>query len=53
MYAAVHGDVPSAAPGVRRRGRWAPEALDVVLLMLLENLIPTERAAYLLREAFD
>ena len=29
------------------------EALDVALLMLLEHLTPTERAAYVLREAFD
>lgn len=29
------------------------EALDVALLMLLERLTPTERAAYVLREAFD
>ncbi|MFD6142080.1 RNA polymerase sigma-70 factor [Promicromonospora sp. NPDC060271] len=28
------------------------EALDVALLMLLERLTPTERAAYVLREAF-
>jgi RNA polymerase sigma-70 factor (ECF subfamily) len=29
------------------------EALDVALLMLLEKLTPNERAAYVLREAFD
>ncbi|WP_454853008.1 RNA polymerase sigma factor SigJ [Promicromonospora soli] len=29
------------------------EALDVALLVLLERLNPTERAAYVLREAFD
>lgn len=29
------------------------EALEVALLMLLEKLTPTERAAYVLREAFD
>ncbi|WP_423462184.1 RNA polymerase sigma-70 factor [Promicromonospora sp. MS192] len=29
------------------------EALDVALLVLLERLTPTERAAYVLREAFD
>jgi RNA polymerase sigma-70 factor (ECF subfamily) len=29
------------------------EALDVALLMVLERLSPTERAAYVLREAFD
>jgi RNA polymerase sigma-70 factor, ECF subfamily len=34
--------------GVERR-----EALDLALWTLLERLTPTERAAYLLREAFD
>ena len=29
------------------------EALEVAVLMLLEKLSPTERAAYVLREAFD
>ncbi len=29
------------------------EALDVAVLVLLERLTPTERAAYVLREAFD
>lgn len=29
------------------------EAMDAALLMLLERLSPTERAAYVLREAFD
>ncbi|MFF1834506.1 RNA polymerase sigma-70 factor [Streptomyces sp. NPDC058231] len=29
------------------------EALEVAVLMLLEKLTPTERAAYVLREAFD
>ncbi|MBX3024062.1 RNA polymerase sigma-70 factor [bacterium] len=29
------------------------EALELAVLMLLENLSPTERAAYVLREAFD
>lgn len=29
------------------------EALDVAVLVLLEKLTPTERAAYVLREAFD
>jgi RNA polymerase sigma factor (sigma-70 family) len=29
------------------------EALELALLMLLEKLSPTERAAYVLREAFD
>ncbi len=29
------------------------EALDLAVLMLLERLAPTERAAYVLREAFD
>ncbi len=29
------------------------EALEVAVLMLLENLTPTERAAYVLREAFN
>lgn len=29
------------------------EALDLAVLLLLENLTPTERAAYVLREAFD
>ncbi|MFJ4844671.1 MULTISPECIES: RNA polymerase sigma-70 factor [unclassified Streptomyces] len=29
------------------------EALEVAVLMLLERLTPTERAAYVLREAFD
>jgi len=34
--------------GVERR-----EALELAVLMLLEKLSPTERAAYILREAFD
>ena len=29
------------------------EALELAVLMLLEKLSPTERAAYVLREAFD
>lgn len=29
------------------------EALELAVLLLLENLAPTERAAYILREAFD
>src|SRR3954454_5513730 len=29
------------------------EALELAVLMLLEKLTPTERAAYILREAFD
>src|SRR5690349_7489683 len=29
------------------------EALEVAVLMLLEKLTPTERAAYVLRQAFD
>ena len=34
-------------------GAEAAEALDVAVLVLLERLTPTERAAYVLREAFD
>jgi len=40
----------SADPGLeRKRG----EALEFAVLLLLERLAPTERAAYILREAFD
>ncbi|WP_327371030.1 RNA polymerase sigma-70 factor [Streptomyces sp. NBC_01217] len=34
-------------------GAQRAEALELVLLLLLEKLNPTERAAYVLREAFD
>ncbi|WP_327003198.1 hypothetical protein OHA72_50315 [Dactylosporangium sp. NBC_01737] len=34
-------------------GGGAGEALEVAVLMLMERLTPTERAAYVLREAFD
>jgi RNA polymerase sigma-70 factor (ECF subfamily) len=46
------GDALDPAPGpelVAERG----QALEAALLLLLEKLTPTERAAYLLREAFD
>src|SRR5262249_22125753 len=40
----------SADPGI---GAERDEALRLALLLLLEKLSPTERAAYVLREAFD
>ena len=40
----------SADPGI---GAERGEALKLAVLMLLEKLSPTERAAYVLREAFD
>jgi len=40
----------SADPGV---GAERDEALKLAVLLLLEKLSPTERAAYVLREAFD
>jgi RNA polymerase sigma-70 factor (ECF subfamily) len=40
----------SADPGI---GAERGEALKLVVLLLLEKLSPTERAAYVLREAFD
>lgn len=40
----------SADPGL---GAQRGEALEFAILMLLERLAPTERAAYVLREAFD
>ena len=40
----------SADPGL---GAERDEALNLAVLLLLENLSPTERAAYVLREAFD
>ena len=40
----------SADPGLGAERR---EALEIAVLMLLERLSPTERAAYVLREAFD
>lgn len=40
----------SADPGLGAERR---EALNVAVLLLLERLSPTERAAYVLREAFD
>lgn len=40
----------SADPGL---GAERGEALELAVLMLLEKLSPTERAAYVLREAFD
>ena len=42
--------VPSADPGL---GAQRGEALEFAVLLLLERLAPTERAAYILREAFD
>jgi RNA polymerase sigma-70 factor (TIGR02957 family) len=36
-----------------RLGAERAEALDLAILLLLEKLVPTERAAYILREAFD
>lgn len=41
---------PSADPGVDTERR---EALNLALVLLLERLSPKERAAYVLREAFD
>ena len=41
---------PSADPSV---GAERGEALELAVLMLLERLSPTERAAYVLREAFN
>jgi RNA polymerase sigma factor (sigma-70 family) len=40
----------SADPGL---GAQRSEALELAVLLLLERLAPTERAAYVLREAFD
>jgi RNA polymerase sigma-70 factor (ECF subfamily) len=40
----------SADPGL---GAQRGEALELAVLLLLERLAPTERAAYILREAFD
>jgi RNA polymerase sigma-70 factor (ECF subfamily) len=40
----------SADPGL---GAQRNEALEFAVLLLLEKLAPTERAAYILREAFD
>ncbi len=40
----------SADPGL---GAQRGEALEFAVLLLLERLAPTERAAYILREAFD
>jgi RNA polymerase sigma-70 factor (ECF subfamily) len=40
----------SADPGL---GAQRGEALEFAMLLLLERLVPTERAAYILREAFD
>ena len=40
----------SADPGL---GAERSEALELAVLVLLEKLSPTERAAYILREAFD
>ena len=40
----------SADPGI---GAERGEALRLAALLLLEKLSPTERAAYVLREAFD
>ena len=40
----------SADPGI---GAERGEALQLAVLLLLEKLSPTERAAYVLREAFD
>jgi len=36
-----------------RLGAERAEALEMAILLLLEKLVPTERAAYILREAFD
>jgi hypothetical protein len=41
---------PSADPGL---GAEQGEALSLAVLLLLERLSPTERAAYVLREAFN
>lgn len=41
------------AGGDPASGAERAEALDVAVLVLLERLTPTERAAYVLREAFD
>jgi RNA polymerase sigma-70 factor (ECF subfamily) len=41
---------PSADPGL---GAQRGEALELAVLLLLERLAPAERAAYILREAFD
>ena len=41
---------PNANPGLGAERR---EALELGVLLLLERLSPTERAAYILREAFD
>jgi RNA polymerase sigma factor (sigma-70 family) len=43
----------TSAGGDPASGAERAEALDVAVLVLLERLTPTERAAYVLREAFD
>ena len=44
---------PVATSGDPRLGAERAEALEFAVLLLLEKLSPTERAAYILREAFD
>ena len=44
---------PIDTSGDPRLGAERAEALEFAVLMLLEKLSPTERAAYVLREAFD
>src|ERR1051325_1584982 len=44
---------PGGTSGGRRLGAERGEALEFAVLLLLEKLSPTERAAYILREAFD
>jgi RNA polymerase sigma-70 factor (TIGR02957 family) len=44
---------PVATMGDPRLGAERGEALEFAVLLLLEKLSPTERAAYVLREAFD
>src|ERR1044072_10000673 len=44
---------PVDTSGDPRLGAERAEALEFAVLLLLEKLSPTERAAYVLREAFD
>jgi RNA polymerase sigma-70 factor (ECF subfamily) len=44
---------PVDTSGDPRLGAERAEALELAVLLLLEKLSPTERAAYILREAFD
>ncbi len=44
---------PVDTSGDPRLGAERGEALELAILLLLEKLSPTERAAYILREAFD